>query len=234
MAGVRAYSHAAHKRQGSPWFAAAVAAAAALVLGLLIGRLILGAPTAMQVASPGAGPSHVSNGVPVGYARSPSGAAEAVAKYQQAIAEPAVLRPAVLRRRIRTLATPDYALTMLRVNTPGANRIAAGPIGQGLRHGIQTLYSAVPIGYRVESYSSRRARILTWGLTLLGNASAVEPEAYFGVAHTDLVWREGDWKISNTRSGFGPTPRIETPAGPIGGFDALELAKRLKAYGVTP
>lgn len=233
MAGAWAYSHAARKRQGSSWYAG-VAAAAALVLGLVVGHSIAGAPTATPVASPGAGPSHVLNGVPRGYARSPNGATQAVANYQQAIADPAILRPEVLRRRIRTMATPDYASTMLRANTPGANRIGAGPIGQGLRHGTQTLFSAVPIGYRVESFSPARARILTWGFTLLGNASAVEPEAYFGVAHTSLVWREGDWKIANTRSGFGPTPRIETPAGPVGGFDALELAKRLKVYGVAP
>ncbi|MEK6252461.1 MAG: hypothetical protein AABM43_11055 [Actinomycetota bacterium] len=92
----------------------------------------------------------------------------------------------------------------------------------------------MPIGYRVESYSPQRARILTWGFTLLGNASAAEPHAYFGVIHTDLVWRNRDWKIASTRGGFGPTPKAQTPAGPIGGFDVLELAKELRTYGVTP
>lgn len=233
MAEARAYSHGARKRQGSSWYAA-IAAAATLVLGLVIGRSIAPVPTAPPVASPAAGPSHVLNGVPVGYARSANGVAQAVANYQQAIADPAILRPQVLRRRIRTMATPDYALTMLRANTPGANRIGAGPVGLGVRHGIQTLFSTVPIGYRVESFSPARARILTWGFTLLGNGSAVEPEAYFGVSHTELLWHEGDWKIANTRSGFGPTPRVETPAGSVGGFDVLELAKRLKVYGITP
>ena len=57
--------------------------------------------------------------------------------------------------------------------------------GSASREGLQTLYASVPVGYRVESYSPARARILTWGFTLLGNAASVEPEAYFGLAHTD-------------------------------------------------
>ena len=230
---MRVHNRVASERRERPWYSVAIVAFATLFLGLLIGRLSSSTRTD-AVSAPNVGPSHVLGGVPVGYARSPRGAAQAVAKYQQAIADPSILRPATLRRRIRILATPDYASTILRVNTPGANRIAAGPIGKGVAHGIQTIYSAVPIGYRVESYSATRARILTWGFTLLGNASAVEPEAYFGVAHTDLVWRNADWKIAGTRSGFGPTPRVQTPGGPVGGFDVLELAKGLKVYGVTP
>lgn len=231
---MRAYNGAASERRGCRWYAVAIIASATLVLGLLIGRSSSAARTTMGQLHADVGPADVLRGVPVGYARSPRGAAQAVARYQQALADPTILRLAILRRRIRVIATPDYASTMLRVNSPGANRIAAGPIGDGLSHGIQTIYSAVPIGYRIESYSPARARILTWGFTLLGNASAVEPEAYFGIAHTDLVWRNGDWKIAGTRSGFGPTPRVQTPVGPVGGFNVLELAKGLKTYGVTP
>jgi len=100
-------------------------------------------------------------------------------------------------------ATPDYAETMLAANSPGARRLAAGPIGVGVRRGVQTLYVAVPVGYRVESFQSGRARVLTWGFTLLGNAAAVEPAAYFGLTHTELVWMEGRWRIAETRGGFG-------------------------------
>ena len=216
------------------WYAVAIIASATLLIGLLIGHSSSASKSAAGRLPGDVGPSKLLKRVPVGYARSPRGAAEAVAQYQRALADPAILRPAVLRQRIGVIATPDYASTMVRANTPGAYRIAAGPIGDGLAHGIRTLYRSVPIGFRVESYSSTRARILTWGLTLLGNASAVQPEAYFGVAHTDLVWQGGDWKIASTRSGFGPSPRVQTPPGPVGGFRVLELAKALKAYGVSP
>ena len=39
---------------------------------------------------------------------------------------------------------------MLTANTPGAERLAAGAIGAGLASGVKTIYSAVPIGWRVE------------------------------------------------------------------------------------
>ncbi len=89
------------------------------------------------------------------------------------------------------MATPDYVAKMLATNSPGQRRIAEGPIGVGLPDGLRTLYAAVPIGYRVESYAPDRARVLTWGFTLLGNASSVEPAAYFGLTHTDAALDAG-------------------------------------------
>jgi hypothetical protein len=132
------------------------------------------------------------------------------------------------------VATPDYAATMLAANSPGAERLAAGPIGAGVRRGVQTLYSAIPIGYRVESFAPDRARVLTWGFTLLGNASSVEPAAYFGLTHTELVWTEGRWRIAETRGGFGPTPKLATKPGPLGAYGVIDLARGLESYELAP
>ncbi len=213
----------------------AAAILAVLVCGLLLGRV--SAPSGQAPAPPAAssaGPSREEAGVPVGYARSRAGAALAVARYEQAFADTSILTPGALKRRIDVVATPDFAARMLEANTPGTQRLAAGAIGEGLREGVQTIYAGVPIGYRVLSYSPQRARVLTWGLTLLGNASAVEPAAYFGVCRTELVWQGGDWKIADTRAAFGPTPRLATPRGPSEGFDVIELAQRLRSYALAP
>jgi hypothetical protein len=169
-------------------------------------------------------------GIPVGYADTARGAADAVAAYQRAFASPSILRAAVMRERIEAVATPDYATQMLAANTPGRERIAAGPIGIGVAAGLQTLYSAVPIGYEVEAFTPSRARILTWGFTLLGNSSAVEPAAYFGLTHTELRWVDGIWRIASTRAGFGPTPKLATRPGPLGSYDVVGLASRLTGY----
>jgi len=202
--------------------------------GLLVGRA--GAPGGRVEATPpqGSGPTRTQAGVPVGYARTRDGAAAAVASYQRAFADAAILKPAVMRQRIEVVASPDYVATMLAANSPGRERLARGPIGAGARHGIQTLYVGVPIGYRIESFSRRRARVLTWGFTLLGNASAVAPRAYFGLTHTDLVWIGGDWKIAGTEASFGPTPRLVTPRRPVGGYGVLRLVRELRSYGLTP
>jgi hypothetical protein len=169
-------------------------------------------------------------GIPVGFPDTAKGAAAAVAAYQRAFASPSILRPSVMRERIEAVATPDYAPLMLAANTPGRERIAAGPIGIGVGAGLQTLYAAVPIGYEIEAFTPSRARILTWGFTLLGNSSAVEPVAYFGLTHTELSWVGGTWRIAATRAGFGPTPKLATDPGPLGPYDVVELAARMTSY----
>jgi hypothetical protein len=212
----------------------AIVVVVALLVGWLLGR---GAGQAGERSTGGDGAPeaiHIRAGVPVGFSRTPGGAAAAVAAYQRAFASPAILRPGVLRKRIKAVATPDYVAEMLAVNSPGGERIAAGPIGVGLASGLQTLYSAVPIGYEVESFTPQRARILTWGFTLLGNASAVEPAAYFGLSHTELVWSKDGWRIAETRAGFGPTPKLATSPGPLGGYDVMNLAQRLESYELAP
>jgi hypothetical protein len=165
---------------------------------------------------------------------SPDGAAAAVASYESSFASPAILRPGVLSRRIRAVATPDYVEAMVSANTPGQERLAAGPLGAGLASGVKTIYSSVPIGYRVESFEPARARILTWGFTLLGNASAVEPSAFFGLTHTEVVWQDDAWKIAETKAGFGPTPKLATPPGPLGGYDVISVASQLHGYDLAP
>jgi len=207
---------------------------AALVLGMLLGRASAPAGASNVATALSAGDAKTQAGVPIGFPHTPAGAAEAVAGYQRAFATPAILRPGVLRARIEAVAAPDYVQTMLGANSPGEQRIAAGPIGQGARAGLRTLYAAVPIGYRIESYSPARARVLTWGFTLLGNDSAVEPAAYFGLTHTELIWNGGRWRIAETRAGFGPTPKLATPPGPLGGYRVMDLATALKSYELAP
>jgi hypothetical protein len=200
--------------------------------GWVIGRI---GSTSPQSTASGSGLAQPANartraGISVGFADTPKGAAAAVAAYQRAFASPSILSAAVMRERVEAVATPDYAAQMLAANAPGRERIAAGPIGVGVAAGLQTLYSAVPIGYEVEAFTPSRARILTWGFTLLGNASAVEPAAYFGLTHTELLWVGGSWRIAATRAGFGPTPVLATKPGPLGAYDVVGLASRLTGY----
>jgi hypothetical protein len=201
--------------------------------GLVIGRAGSTTTTRQEPAMTGLSQSpgeRTRAGIPVGFADTAKGAAAAVAAYQRAFASPSILRPSVMRERIEAVATADYAPQMMAANTPGRERIAAGPIGIGVAAGLQTLYAAVPIGYEVEAFTPSRARILTWGFTLLGNSSAVEPVAYFGLTHTELSWVDGTWRIAATRAGFGPTPRLATDPGPLGPYDVVGLAARLTSY----
>lgn len=207
---------------------------AALLLGLLLGRSLSPTHPERAAAPASAAAARSLAGVPVGFPHTPAGAAEAVAAYQRAFATPAILRGGVLRARVEAVATPDYAREMLATNSPGAERLAAGPLGLGLRAGVRTVYMAVPVGFRVESYARDRARVLLWGFTLLGNATSVEPAAYFGLSHTEVVWRGGRWMIAETRAGFGPTPRLATRPGKLGAFGVIGLARDLRSYELAP
>jgi len=210
--------------------------AAVGVLGLLAGRLWAPDHPSPSPHAPGSpGPTRQgSGGVGVGYAHTREGAVAANTGYQQAFADTAILRAGELRRRIEAVATPTYAPAMIAANEPGARRLAQGTLGAGVRAKVPSAYFAVPISYRLRSYSPQRAVVETWGFTVLGNATTAEPAAYFGTSRTVLVWSEGDWKISQTRAAFGPTPRLATPREGGEGFGVVDLLEQMERYAVAP
>jgi hypothetical protein len=214
----------------------AIAIGLALALGLLAGRLSAEDSTAPAPLDPDSpGPTRLgAGGVGVGYAHTRGGALAAAARYQQAFADPAILRPGELRQRIETVAAPGYASAMSAANEPGARRLARGALGEGLRSKLPTAYFAVPVSYRLLSYTPRRAVIRLWGFTVLGNASTAEPGAYFGTSRMELAWLEGDWKIAATRAAFGPTPRLLSPRRGGEGFELVDLLGGMRPYAVAP
>ncbi|MGC1853221.1 MAG: hypothetical protein WA687_12355 [Solirubrobacterales bacterium] len=211
----------------------ALAVLIAVVLGVIVGRA--SSPTASPKAVPPApGPTSESAGVGVGFPRTREGAVHAIGTYQQAFADKAILRPGELRRRIEAAATPRFAPVMRDASEPGVARLRAGPFGQGVRAHVPSAYFGVPVAYRVLSYTPKRAVIQTWGFTLLGDVTSVEPTAYFGLARTVLVWMDGDWKIAHTRASLGPTPRLGSPRPGGEGLGLVELTEELRPYGVAP
>jgi hypothetical protein len=215
----------------------ALAVLIAVVLGVFVGRLSAPSdprPGTPSHTDPRPGPTSRQAGVGVGFSRTRQGAALAAARYQQAFADKAILRPGELRRRIEAVATPDFAQIMLEANEPGTTRLAHGALGQGIRAGVQSVFLGVPVSYRLLSYSPKRAVVQTWGFTLLGNVSSVEPQAYFGLGRTVLVWSEGDWKIADTQASFGPTPRLASPRPGGEGLSLVELSEELHRYAVAP
>jgi hypothetical protein len=210
--------------------------AAVGVLGLGAGRLWAPGDPSPSPPHPGyPGPTRQgSGGVGVGYAHTRDGALAANAGYLQALADVGVLRRGELRRRVEALAVPSYVPAILAASEPGARRLMQGALGSGIEQEVPTAYFAVPISYRLLSYSPRRAVIQTWGFTVLGNATTAEPAAYFGTSRIVLAWAGGDWKIAASRAAFGPTPRLLTPREGGEGFGLVDLLERMERYGVAP
>jgi hypothetical protein len=207
-----------------------------LALGGLLGRLsaddVFSSPTPSAVSP---GPTREgAGGVGLGYAHTRTGALAASARFQQAFADPAILRRGELRRRIEAVATPAYVSRMLAANEVGAERLAQGILGDGVRADLPTAYFKVPVYHQFLSYSPQRAIIRLWGFTVVGNASTAEPAAYFGTARMALAWQDGDWRIEATRAAFGPTPRLLTPRRGGEGFDLIDLLEEMKPYAVAP
>lgn len=218
----------------------AIGVLVAVVFGLLAGRISAPAgstppPAAvLRPVSPAAGAGREVAGVAVGFPRSRAGAALAAGSYQQAFAERSVLAPGELRRRIEAVATPGFVSAMLEANEPGTARLAAGPFGQGLRAGVPSAFFGMPVAYRLLSFTPQRAVVETWGFSLIGNVSTLEPTAYFGLARTVLAWEGGRWKIADTRASFGPTPRLASPREGGEGTRLIELTEELRPYGIAP
>lgn len=206
-------------------------AAALLVLAFVIGRLSApedeAQPNPPAAAVPGAE-------LKTNYPHSKDGAIVAAAAYQRALANSAILRPGGLKKRVEAIATPDYADELLKANQPGADRLMAGPLGQGVQQGIPTVYVGIPIAYRVLSYNPDRARIQNWGSTIVGNVSTVEPVAYFGTGTIELVWQDTQWKVASSQAASGPTPQTSTPEDGAEGFELQDLADDFRLYGVAP
>ena len=207
-----------------------IGAAVLLVLAFVIGRL--SAPDDEKSSLP----ATVVPGAELetAFPQSKEGAIVAAAAYQRVFANPAILRPGQLQKRVEAVATPDYADRMLEANKPGTDRLIAGPVGEGVQQGVPTVYVGVPIAYRVLSYTPDRARVQNWGFTMVGNVSSVEPVAYFGTSTVELVWQGGQWKIASSKGAFGPTPRTKTPEQGAEGFTLQDLADDFGLYGIAP
>jgi hypothetical protein len=219
-------------RAAAKWRGALFVGALILIaVAFAIGRITAPSEEAEQAPAVAVDPGRE---LDTGYPHSQAGAALAMAAYQRALADPAILRPRVLKKRIEAMATPDYVHKMLEANQPGTERLSAGPVGEGVRNGTPTAYLGVPIAYRVISYTPERARIQNWGFTMLGNASTVEPAAYFGTGTMELVWGDGGWRIASAQGAFGPTPETRTPQEGSEGFELQDLAGDFHPYGIAP
>lgn len=218
--------------------AVAVAVVAALVIGLLIGRLTAPADDNSQPAPPrgdgGAtvGPARSVDGVPVGYARSREGATAALLNYSVVLSR--LLLDAPERRRAALEAMGTEAFVTATADQLDRARRAAdqGPLGEGLRARATTLYRGAPVGYRVVRYSDQEAVIETWAFGLVANTAGLGPQMTFQTATSTLSFQGGDWKLAASTSRPGPTPRV------IGGVtaprDFVDAIGRLKGLRFAP
>ncbi len=197
------------------WLPAVGAILLALIIGLAVGRSTApdANPTTKQAPAPAAsaapGPSRIVSGVGMGYPRTREGAVAALFSDSAVLGDPRTLLDASRRRRVLDLiATERYARTFQGQGGAALDQARRGPLGRGLQTGAQTVYLASPIAYRVVSFTPDAARVVGWGVAVVGNDQGLAPRATWATSTTDAVWENGDWKIDAVTSQDGPTPAL--------------------------
>ena len=204
---------------------------AGVVLALLVGAAV-GRATAPD-GNPAAPPSTAAprddgqaarsvGTVAVGYPRTRAGAVAATLNSGTALGDPRVLLDTEKRGRVLELvATDRYARTFTGAGAAALDRAREQPLGRGLADGATTISLTSPLSYRVVSYDENVARILSWGVAVVGNDAGLDPVATWATTTTTLRWQDGDWKIDAASSEPGPTPGLggQRPSG-AGGFIA--------------
>ena len=230
------------------WARVAAAAAAAMLAGVLLGRVSApaGAPSpalpsgAVAVVvgdSPGItdrAPRWV-DGVPLGWPQTRQGAVAAAAGYAKVLSKHWFLTDTVRRRRaVAQLAAPE-AVAQLRASQDAlASAMARGAFGAALaRPGVAWLLRTSLLGYRVNRYTPTAAEIALWALVVYGtDRGGPLPQALYATSTLRLRWAEG-WKLVAASTVPGPVP-LPGPATPTPAAELIQAADSFTEFGDAP
>lgn len=198
---------------------AIAAVVGAVLVGVLIGRV-----TAPDHHSTTATTAPTTDGqaarrvgtIPVGYPHSRAGAVAATLNAGAVLGDPRVLLDPARRSRVLSLlATSRYVKTFTDSGAAALEQARNAPLGRGLQSGAQTISLTSPLAYRITAYDGASAKVLSWGVAVVGNDLGLAPSASWATTTTVLRWQAGDWKIDAAYSQPGPTPGLDgqRPAG---------------------
>lgn len=83
-------------------------------------------------------------------------------------------------------------------------------LGAGTAPAPVIVLRSVPVGYRIERFSSGSATVAVWYVGIVGSGATVQPQQSWRTQVVSLVWEEGAWKVDSFRSSTGPTPPLST------------------------
>jgi len=169
----------------------------------------------------GAGPSRMVKGVPVGYAHTAVGAAQAAGNYLAVLGGPLALDPVRLRAALDQVADPE-ARAQLDTSTQSSLRVEESLWGvqSAAQQGRHVLLTQTPIAYRVAAYTADEASVSVWLVTSVGVENRQRLVAFFGIGTATLAWLDGDWRLravdTGSQAGDVVPAAMQTPT-PTGG-----------------
>jgi len=162
------------------------------------------------VAAGRCGPARWVQGVPLGWEASPAGAVSAAAGYAKAMSTAWFVTDRDHRHRaIALMATPGQAADLVASQDRLAAGLLGGPLGSALggNSDAGALLTTALLGYRVEGFSARSARVALWAVVVYGAQVGLLPGAAWTTTTIQLAWAGGDWKLASAVSVPGPDPQ---------------------------
>jgi hypothetical protein len=195
---------------------AVLAIAALLAVGFIAGRSSApssgGRAQVVNVQS-GPGPTHVVNGVPVGYAHTQAGAVAAATNFLMVVDGSLITQPAKYRAAIDTLSAPEAkakqesdaekALTGFQNATGFATYASQG----------RTVVDRVaPLAYHVDSDDGRTVQVSIWAEGILAVDGVLPLKETWSTSRVTVEWTGNDWRMSSlggpVADSFGPVPTV--------------------------
>jgi hypothetical protein len=195
------------------------------------------AAAAGEAAATRVGPREFEAGVGVGYARSQAGAVAAAANYTSVLSSDLILDTKRRRAAIATLAAPEAKARLQKSFDQAVVSLRQGlGVTEAADDGTQVLLRATPVGWRVEDYSDRAAKVAIWVTSVGGSIGGKVPAPIregWGTTTVTLVWAGGDWKQVESTTTDGPVP-IADVAPPTAAPELVDKANEFKEFTYAP
>lgn len=120
-----------------------------------------------------------------------------------------LLQPAHLRAVIARIASAA-SRAQLTAAFAEASAQTRAKLGAGTVPTPVIVLRSVPIGYRIERFSTSSATVAVWYVGIVGSGATVQPQQSWRTQVVSLVWEDRSWKVSAFRSSAGPTPPLST------------------------
>jgi hypothetical protein len=217
----------------------ASAAVALLGIGIAIGSRIASpshatAPEVTRTATSEATTSaQSSRPAPVPAAPTRSGAIAAAARSITAFDGDVLLRPQRLRLVVDRIAS-GHSRAQLITAFDEASAQTRAKLGAGTVPAPVIVLRSVPVGYRVERFSTSNATVDIWYVGIVGSGATVQPQQSWRTQIVSLVWEGATWKVSSFQSSAGPTPPLSTaeaPGSPAELFAAIPRFEEFSSSG---
>jgi hypothetical protein len=215
-------------------FAWASAALALVAIGIAIGSRIAspggtavpGATQTIAVTTTNAASSPPPSPSPV---PTRAGAVTAAARSITAFDGGVLLDPKRLRSVVARIASTE-SRAELTTAFEEASVQTRTKLGAGTAPAPVIVLRSVPVGYRIEQFSSSAATVAVWYVGIVGSGATVQPQQSWRTQVVSLVWENGAWKVNSFRSSGGPTPPLSTAEVPGSASELFATVPRFQEF----